>query len=140
MEIVLNETKEENEPHITVSNAAAFGFFERHPELTKSKPKSLDINRLAVSCKCVKKPWYNMTTDLHEKNHYTPSLIFNVDESSLRIPSSANVEVIHPTGQSAGFCKEAQRMDNATLVASVAADGYSLPCIILWPRINLQTN
>ncbi|KAH7821288.1 uncharacterized protein MONOS_11603 [Monocercomonoides exilis] len=135
MENVSNDTKEENEPHISVSNAAAYGFLKLHPELTKSKPKSLDINRLAVSCKSVMKPWYNMITDLHEKNHHTPSLIFNVDESSLRVPSGANIEVIHPTGQSAGFCKEAQRMDNATLVAAVAADGYSLPCIILWPSV-----
>ncbi|KAH7818969.1 uncharacterized protein MONOS_4404 [Monocercomonoides exilis] len=37
----------------------------------------------------------------------------------------------------AGFCKEAQRMDNATLVAAVAADGYSLPCIILWPSVKI---
>ncbi|KAH7829157.1 uncharacterized protein MONOS_11163 [Monocercomonoides exilis] len=107
----------------------------RHPDLKKSKTKSLDINRLAVSCKSVMKPWHQMVTESHEKNHYTPSLIFNVDESSLRIPSSARISVIHPSNQSAGYSKEAQRMDNATFAAAVAVDGYSLPCIILWPSV-----
>ncbi|KAH7815741.1 uncharacterized protein MONOS_12844 [Monocercomonoides exilis] len=81
------------------------------------------------------KPWYQIVKGLHEKNHCKLSLIFNVDESSLRVPSSASVEVIHSSGQICGYCKEAQRMDNATLDAAVAADGYSLPCIILWPSV-----
>ncbi|KAH7825147.1 uncharacterized protein MONOS_1478 [Monocercomonoides exilis] len=52
-----------------------------------------------------------------------------------RVPSTANIEVIHPSGQSAVYCKEAQRTNNATLVAAVVVDGYSLPCIILWPSV-----
>ncbi|KAH7816515.1 uncharacterized protein MONOS_10986 [Monocercomonoides exilis] len=137
-ENVFNDTKEENESHIKVLNTAASDFLKRHPELRKSKPKSFDINRQAMSCESVMKPWYQMVTGFHEKNHYTPSLIFNVDESSLRVPSAASIEVIHQSNKCALYCKEAQRMNNATLVAAVAAEDYSLPCIILWPSEKQQ--
>ncbi|KAH7820246.1 uncharacterized protein MONOS_10216 [Monocercomonoides exilis] len=38
--------------------------------------------------------------------------------------------------EQAGFKKTAERMPNATLVAGIAADGFSLPSVVLWPSAN----
>ncbi|KAH7830624.1 uncharacterized protein MONOS_668 [Monocercomonoides exilis] len=58
-------------------------------------------------------------------------------ESSLRIPTSTPGGVVHPADEQAGFKKTAERMPNATLVAGIAADGFSLPSVVLWPSAYL---
>ncbi|KAH7829981.1 uncharacterized protein MONOS_449 [Monocercomonoides exilis] len=109
----------------------------RHPELKSSLPKQVDINRLAASCQKILKPWQAQLQALHDANKYPAKLIFNVDESSLRIPTSSRGVVVHPADEQAGFKKTAKRMPNATLVAGIAADGLSLPSIVLQPSATL---
>eukprot|EP00770_Monocercomonoides_exilis_P007240 MONOS_7203.1-p1 / transcript=MONOS_7203.1 / gene=MONOS_7203 / organism=Monocercomonoides_exilis_PA203 / gene_product=unspecified product / transcript_product=unspecified product / location=Mono_scaffold00241:395-2724(-) / protein_length=468 / sequence_SO=supercontig / SO=protein_coding / is_pseudo=false len=64
-------------------------------------------------------------------------LILNIDESSLRIPTSTRGVIVHPTNEQAGFKKTAERMPNASLVAGIAADGFSLPSIVLLQNASL---
>ncbi|KAH7816035.1 uncharacterized protein MONOS_2543 [Monocercomonoides exilis] len=63
--------------------------------------------------------------------------LFEDNESSLHIPTSSRGVVVHPADEQAGFKKTAERMPNATLVAGIAADGFSLPSIVLWPSATL---
>ncbi|KAH7825347.1 uncharacterized protein MONOS_566 [Monocercomonoides exilis] len=137
IENVVNDLKPENRPDVKVSESVAYDFIKRHPELKASKPKIVDANRLAVSCQQVLKPWYDMLNGLHQNNSYNNALIFNVDESSLRVPDSSNRNVVHPANAKPGFAKSAARMANSTLIAAVAADGQSLPSVILWPSLKL---
>ncbi|KAH7816353.1 uncharacterized protein MONOS_15036 [Monocercomonoides exilis] len=74
-----------------------------HPELKSSLPKQVDINRLAASCLKVLKPWYTESQVLHNENKFPEELIFNIDESSLRIPTSSLDVVVHPADEQAGF-------------------------------------
>ncbi|KAH7822400.1 uncharacterized protein MONOS_15471 [Monocercomonoides exilis] len=108
---------------------------KRHPELKSSLPKQVDINRLAASCQKVLRSWFSKSQSLHDYNKYKypKELIFNIDESYLRIPTSARDVVVHPADEQAGFKKTAERMPNATLVAGIAADDFSLPSVVLWP-------
>ncbi|KAH7823158.1 putative DDE superfamily endonuclease [Monocercomonoides exilis] len=141
MENIINDSEEEgeNEEKIkkTVTLKTVHAFIKRHPELKSSLPKQVDINRLAASCQKVLKPWYTELQALHDENKYPEELIFNIDESSLRIPTSTRGIVVHPADEQAGFKKTAERMPNATLVAGIAADGFSLPSVVLWPSANL---
>ncbi|KAH7824467.1 uncharacterized protein MONOS_8195 [Monocercomonoides exilis] len=75
--------------------SATYGFVKLHPELKTGTPKNLDINRLVVSCRSVLKPWYITLDELHEKFHYNPALMINVDESSTRFPADSKQLVVH---------------------------------------------
>ncbi|KAH7820844.1 uncharacterized protein MONOS_5658 [Monocercomonoides exilis] len=137
MENVINDTDDEDAPYVNVSMATAYQFVKRHPELKRSSPKNVDVNRLAVSCQSVLQPWYSLLDGLHEKNEYCKELIFNMDESSLRVPTNSKLSVVHPKNENPGFRKEPPKMANSTLVAAVAADGFALPSVILWPSKSL---
>ncbi|KAH7830306.1 uncharacterized protein MONOS_6380 [Monocercomonoides exilis] len=141
MENIINDSEEEGEKEEkkkkTVTLKTVYAFIKRHPELKSSLPKQVDINRLAASCQKVLKPWYTELQASHDENKYPEELIFNIDESSLRIPTSSRGVVVHPADEQAGFKKTAERMPNATLVAGIAADGFSLPSVVLWPSANL---
>ncbi|KAH7826107.1 uncharacterized protein MONOS_15437 [Monocercomonoides exilis] len=54
-------------------------------------------------------------------NSYNNAQIFNVDESSLRVPDSSNRNVVHPDNAKHDFYKSAARMANSTLIAEVEA-------------------
>ncbi|KAH7824043.1 uncharacterized protein MONOS_1671 [Monocercomonoides exilis] len=136
MENTINDSEEEGENEEkkkkTVTLKTVHAFIKRHPELKSSLPKQVDINRLAASCQKVQKPWFAKLQALHDANIYPEELIFNVDESSLRIPTSS-CGVVHPADEQAGFKKTAKRMPNAALVVGIAADGFSLPSVVQWP-------
>ncbi|KAH7832679.1 uncharacterized protein MONOS_4002 [Monocercomonoides exilis] len=135
MENIINDSEEEgeNEEKIkkTVTLKTVNAFIQRHPELKSSPPKQVDINRFAASCQKVLKPWYSELQVSPDANKYPKELIFYVDESSLRIPTPTRGVVVHPADEQAGFKKTAERMPNATLVAGIAADGFSLPSVVL---------
>ncbi|KAH7819349.1 uncharacterized protein MONOS_12016 [Monocercomonoides exilis] len=83
---------------------------QRHPELKSSLPKKVDINRFAASCQKILKPC---------------------------IRTSSCGVVLDCVNEQTNFKKTAERMVNATLVAGIAADGFSLPSVVLWPSANL---
>ncbi|KAH7818816.1 putative DDE superfamily endonuclease [Monocercomonoides exilis] len=95
------------------------------------------MNLLAESRKNDLNLWNNELHVLSDENNYSKELIFNVDNSSLRIPTSTRGVVAYPADERAGFKKTAERMQNATLVAGIAADGFSLPSVVLWKSANL---
>ncbi|KAH7827123.1 putative DDE superfamily endoclease [Monocercomonoides exilis] len=142
MENIINDSEEEgeNEEKIkkTVTLTTVHAFIKRHPELKSSLPKQVDINRLAASCQKVLKPWLAKLQVLHNENKYPEELIFNIDESSLRIPTSTRGVVVHPADEQVGFKKTAERIPNTTIVAREAADGFSLLSIVLCPSVTLQ--
>ncbi|KAH7818329.1 uncharacterized protein MONOS_5896 [Monocercomonoides exilis] len=141
MENIINDSEEEGENEEkkkkTATLKTVYAFIKRHPELKSSLPKQVDVNRLAESCQKVLKQWYSELQVFHKENKYPEELIFNIDESSLRIPTSTRGVVVHPADEQAGFKKTAEQMPNATLVAGIAADGFSLPSVVLWPSANL---
>ncbi|KAH7832408.1 uncharacterized protein MONOS_9320 [Monocercomonoides exilis] len=131
IEYVLNDNDYEDAPFTEVSTSATNGFVKRHPELKTGTPKNLVINRLAVSCRRVLKPWYETFDELHEKYHFNPALIINIDESSTRVPTDSKQLVVHTADTKAGLTKEPPRMINSTFVATVATDGNAFPSVIL---------
>ncbi|KAH7827004.1 uncharacterized protein MONOS_16085 [Monocercomonoides exilis] len=86
----------ENTPIVSDFVSVAYDFIKRHPELKTSKPKIVDVDRLAVSCQQVLKPW---------------------------VPDSSNRNVVHPANAKPGVAIFAARMVNSTLIAEMAADG-----------------
>ncbi|KAH7824354.1 uncharacterized protein MONOS_15917 [Monocercomonoides exilis] len=137
MENVINYNDDEDAQFTEVSMSATYGFVKRHPEWMTGTPKNLDINRLAVSCRSVLKPWYKTLDEPHKKYHYNPAFIISIDESSTCVPTDSKQLVAHTTDTKAGFTKEPPRMINSAFVAAVAADGYAFHTIILWPSGNL---
>ncbi|KAH7825189.1 uncharacterized protein MONOS_1999 [Monocercomonoides exilis] len=124
-------------PKKEISKSAAYSFLRNQPELKLQKPKILDSKRLAASCQDVLKPWYEMLDDLHSKFIYRRELIFNVDETSLRLSDNCQKLVATSSESPSAYCLAPSRVRNATLVAAVASDGFSLPTIVLWPSSNV---
>ncbi|KAH7829103.1 putative DDE superfamily endonuclease [Monocercomonoides exilis] len=60
-------------------------------------------------------------------------MIFNTDESCLRLSDTTKKLVEHPSDSPAGFNRTHTNMPNATLCVAAAADGCSLKSIVLWP-------
>ncbi|KAH7815757.1 uncharacterized protein MONOS_3740 [Monocercomonoides exilis] len=137
MDIVINDTDDEDAKFINISMETACQFVKRHPELKRSSPKNVDVNRLAVSCQSVLQPWYSLLDGLHEKNEYCKKLIFNMDESLMRVPATSKLNMVHPKNENPGFFKELPEMTNSSLVAAVAADEFALPFAIQWPSKSL---
>ncbi|KAH7819739.1 uncharacterized protein MONOS_4252 [Monocercomonoides exilis] len=78
-------------------------------------------------------PFFELLQHLHYTYKYSSSLIFNTDESCLRLSDTTKKLVVHPFNSPAGFNRTHTNMPNATLCVAAAADGYSLKSIVLWP-------
>ncbi|KAH7828496.1 uncharacterized protein MONOS_7696 [Monocercomonoides exilis] len=137
MESVISDRQknlfEEEKEEVEISKSSPYSFIKRNPHLKVSLPRNVDIQRLAVSNKQTLQPFYELLQHLHNTHKYSSSLIFNTDESSLRLSDSTKKLVVHPYDSPAGFNKTPMNMPNATLCAAAAADGYSLKSIVLWP-------
>ncbi|KAH7829951.1 uncharacterized protein MONOS_419 [Monocercomonoides exilis] len=135
MENIMNDCEEEGEKEEkkkkTVTLKTVHSFIKRHPELKSSLPKQVDFNRLAASCRKILKPRQAQLQALHDADKYPKELIFNTDEYSQRISTSTRGVVVHLADEQAGFKKTAEKMLNATLVAGIAADGFSLRSVVL---------
>ncbi|KAH7828527.1 uncharacterized protein MONOS_12912 [Monocercomonoides exilis] len=136
MESVLSDKKRRSETDIdentSVSKAYPYLFAKRNSELKASMPRNVDIQRLSVSNQQALLPFYELLQNLHNSHHYSPSLIFNTDESSLRLSDSFKTLVIHPSGVPAGFHTTPSGMPSANLVVSAAANGNFLKSFVLW--------
>ncbi|KAH7826025.1 putative DDE superfamily endonuclease [Monocercomonoides exilis] len=113
-----------------------------HPELLTDEEKKTveDVIRcesssgVSISVSQKKQlPFYELLQHLHNTYKYSSSLIFNTDESSLRLSDTTKKLVVHPSDSPAGFNKTPMNMPNATLCVAAAADGYSLKSVVLWP-------
>ncbi|KAH7824637.1 uncharacterized protein MONOS_3336 [Monocercomonoides exilis] len=51
----------------------------------------------------------------------------------MRVSATLKLSVVHPKNENTVFPKEPPKIANTTLVAAVAADGFALPSVILWP-------
>ncbi|KAH7819126.1 uncharacterized protein MONOS_3305 [Monocercomonoides exilis] len=137
MEFVLSDKKRRSETDVdeNANDSKAYPYFnvKRNSALKASIARNVDIQRLSVSNQQALLPFYELLQNHHNSLHYSPSLIFNTDESSLLLSDSFKTLEIHPTGVPAGFHTTPTNMPNATLVVAAAADGYSLKSVVLWP-------
>ncbi|KAH7822384.1 uncharacterized protein MONOS_14404 [Monocercomonoides exilis] len=141
MESVLTDRKflhgEEEDQEVKISKSTPYSFVKRNPDLKTSIPHNVDIQRLSVSNKQSLQPFFSLLRSLHDTHKYSTSLIFNTNESSFRLSNSTKNPVIHPSDVPVRFSKTPSNMPNSTLVVAVAADGYSLPSLVLWPSKKL---
>ncbi|KAH7819390.1 putative DDE superfamily endonuclease [Monocercomonoides exilis] len=137
MESVISDRQkdlfEEEKEEVEISKSSPYSFIKRNPQLKVSLSINVDIQQLSVSNKQTLQRFYNLLQNLHDTNNCSTSLIFNTDESSLRLSDSAKKLVVHPSDTPAGFNKTPMNMPNATLCITAAADGFSLKSIVLWP-------
>ncbi|KAH7830604.1 putative DDE superfamily endonuclease [Monocercomonoides exilis] len=136
MNTVINDRKkddfDEEDEEVNISKAYPYQYTKRNPDLKVSHPRNVDIQRLSASNQQTLLPFFTLPQNLHDQHHYSNSLIFNIDESSLRLSDSFSSLVFHPSDMPAGFSKTPMNMPNATLVVASAADGYSLKSVVLW--------
>ncbi|KAH7822454.1 uncharacterized protein MONOS_15895 [Monocercomonoides exilis] len=137
IENIVNDLKPESTPDVNVSASISYYFIKRYPELKTSKPKIVEASMLSVSRQQVLKPLYDMFYGFHQTNNFNNALIYNVDESTLRVSNSSNRNVVHPDYTKQNFEKSAGRMANSMLIVEVAVDGQSLPFVILWSSLKL---
>ena len=131
------QSRKTKTPTTTICRTFPYNFLRRHPDLKTSKPHSIDVPRALASCQVALLPFFNLLETLHEKHKYPPSLIFNCDETSLRLSDDCREMVVHPSDLPSGFSLTPTRMPNSTFVMAVAGDGFSFKSIILWPSVRL---
>ncbi|KAH7823482.1 uncharacterized protein MONOS_9873 [Monocercomonoides exilis] len=137
MNTVINDRKkdkfDEEDEEVNISKAYPYQYTKRNPELKASHPRNVDIQRLSASNQQTFLPFYTLPQNLHDPHHYSNSLLFNIDESSLGLSDSFSTLVFNPFDVPAGFSKTPMNMLYATLAIASAADGYSLKSVVLWP-------
>ncbi|KAH7820296.1 uncharacterized protein MONOS_6270 [Monocercomonoides exilis] len=124
---------DEEDEEVNISKAYPYQYTKMNPDLKTSFPRNVDIQRLSASNQQTLLPFFTLLQNLHDQHHYSNSLIFNIDESSLRLSDSFSSLVFHPSDMPAGFSKTPMNMTNATLLVAAAADGSSLKSVVLWP-------
>ncbi|KAH7830010.1 putative DDE superfamily endonuclease [Monocercomonoides exilis] len=101
MNTVINDRKkydfDEEDEEVKISKAYPYQYTKRNPDLKVSHPRNVDILRLSASNQQTLLPFFTLLQNLHDQHHYSNSLIFNIDESSLRLSDSFSSLVFHPS-------------------------------------------
>ncbi|KAA6369413.1 MAG: hypothetical protein EZS28_035061 [Streblomastix strix] len=74
---------------------------------------------------------------LHEANHYDIAMIFNFDETPLRLSSSIRKLVFFTDNFPPSPLAAPPRMPNATVVLYISASGNHLTTFLLWPSLTI---
>jgi len=105
----------------------------RYKEMMASAQVTLDLSRKLATDPDILLPWLNLMNDIVQTRQISPALLFNLDETSLRIYHKQNNLVVHPRGDIPfpSLSKETKLPLSAILTISAA--GEALPTILLLP-------
>ena len=87
------------------------------------------------------KPFYDIYESLYNNKDYTPSLIFNADEISVKFYDRFSTKIISKTTKlhKNKFTRKPDRGPSATLFFCIAADSSPLTTTLLWPQTDIPS-
>ena len=144
-EIIRNRrVKGINDESIQLVNYEPFGrdwvarFLSRHPHLESARRKLIDAARIKdVSVERLTK-WFEDLKKVIETENIEPENIYNMDESGFAIGDVEASQRIIDVEIPQKFQAKPGRQEWVTVVASICADGNSLPPLIIFKGENLS--
>lgn len=111
------------------------GFLKRHTELSMCRAVIVDTGRRLACTRLNLMPFYRGLSGLLESHHFSPQLIFNIDETSINFSQRYKSHIIRPSiAQSIPFTSQPDRVESCTLVICVSPKGDPFDSTLLWPQ------
>lgn len=112
-----------------------YSFMSRHSELKLRTPEKTSVARAYGFNKQSVNSYFNLLTKLIDKYHFSPSNIYNVDETGITSVPNTVPKVISIKGKKqVGSIVSAERGETVTCVLCCNAAGYFVPPLMIFPR------
>ena len=114
------------------------GFIKRHQDLVTEKTVILEASRYLACTKENLAPFYAFISSLYKEINVNPSLLFNLDESSINFTNRIHKKVICTRSHKDGkYCIHPNRIMSSTLVLCIPAEGKALNTTLIWPQAHI---
>ena len=114
------------------------GFIKRHPELMTESTVVLEASRYLACTKENLAPFYAFVSSIYKETNINPSLLFNLDESSINFTRRVHKKVVCTRAHKDGkYCIHPNRIMSSTLVLCIPAEGKALDTTIIWPQAHI---
>ena len=130
-----------NKEHKIAGEDWYLSFMKRHPSLTLRTPEKTSFARASCFNKVVVGKFYTLLEELMSTYQFSPSRIYNVDESGISAVPNYIPKVISQKGRKqVGGLVSAERGETVTCVFCCNAAGNFIPPLLIFPRkkINLE--
>ena len=114
------------------------GFIKRHPELIAENTVVLEASRYLACTKENLAPFYAFVSSVYKEANVNPSLLFNLDESSINFTRRVHKKVVCTRSHKDGkYCIHPNRIISSTLVLCIPAEGKALDTTLIWPQAHI---
>lgn len=119
-----------------------YDFMKRHPDLRLRTAESTSLQRAAGFSKEQVDRFFDKLTELMNKYKFSPSKIFNADETGVTCVQTHRLKVMSVKGKKqVGKLTSAERGKNVTLLLAINASGdMFLPPLFVFPRVRLDND
>jgi len=114
-----------------------FGFFRRHPELSLRTPEPTSIGRAVGFNHVQVERFYDILQETYEKQHISPSHIWNVDETGLTSVHRPGKVIARRGQRQVGKITSGEKGKTVTAICAVNATGSYIPPTLIFPRVNM---
>ncbi|KAA6378942.1 MAG: hypothetical protein EZS28_025531 [Streblomastix strix] len=135
-DIEIKMNSKENEIN-QISRFFAYNFRNRQERLKTKIMKMREIKRILAECQESIKPLSDLLQKLHNDNNYKPALIFNFDETPIRLSSSLKRLIYYIERYFPSPIPAPPRMPNATILPCVSSIGAHLTTFLIWPSMSI---
>lgn len=117
-----------------------YDFMKRHQDLSLKTAESTSLQRAAGFSKEQVDRFFDKLTELMDKYKFSPSQIFNADETGVTSVHTNRLKVMSVKGKKqVGKLTSGERGRNATLLLSINASGdVFIPPLFVFPRVRLD--
>ena len=107
----------------------------RHPDLISEKTVVLEASRYLACSKENLQPFYEFVSSVYKEFEIDPSLLFNLDETSINYTRRQSRTAVCTRSHREGkYCIHPNRIISSTLVMCIPAVGKALDTTLIWPQ------
>ena len=131
----MSQYQERNEEDRRITTGWVYGFLTRHPDLISEKTIVLEASRYLACSKENLLPFYQFISTVYSESEINPSLLFNLDETSINYTRRTVRKAICTRSHREGkYCIHPNRIISSTLVMCIPAEGKALDTTLIWPQ------
>ena len=116
----------------------AYAFMKRNPELSLRSPEPTSIARAVGFNRVQIGSFFNILKQEYDKYQFSPSVIWNVDETGLSAVQKPGRVLSHKGEKQVGKLTSLEKGKTFTVLCAVNAAGTFIPPMIIFPRVNMS--